>query len=178
MNQSYFHETENIHIGVSSNENSFTIGSFVSEGKFGFTVSTLSFNSRIAEAISTFDLNCMTIEDTEFFEVDVIVSIHFIFAISFSNFFVTRSSIISGLAHGSMETTLHIHICTSGFDSRGKDLREISHAIVTIMTKSIINLVLSKKNALQDELSFSSYFSWSRYLDFIVQFDILFSVIY
>jgi hypothetical protein len=59
-------------------------------------------------------LNWTTIEDRELREFDDIVSIHLTFQISFSSFFVTRSSMVSGLAQGIVTTTDHIPRTTSG----------------------------------------------------------------
>jgi hypothetical protein len=85
--------------------------------------------------------------------VDVIVSIHLILLICFSNFLVTRSSTISGLAQGSIVTTVPIHIFTSGLDSRGRVLADNNQAMTIITTRRIMNLVLVKKKL--DQLSFN-----------------------
>jgi hypothetical protein len=90
------------------------------------------------------------------------VSIHFTLAICFSIFFVTKSSIVSGLAPGKAVEITAIQISTSGEDSKGKPLSHKNHATNITIIISQVNLVLSMKKAIQESLSFSSNSSFSR----------------
>gem|GEM_PF-3231813 len=90
-----------------------------------------------------------------------------ILLICFSSFLVTRSSTISGLAQGRVVTTVQIQIFTSGLDSSGKLLADITHAINIMITKSTINLVFVKKKFDHESLSFSSNSNFCKYFDCI-----------
>jgi hypothetical protein len=152
---------------VSSRETSVTTESFASVGKSFLAKSALSFNSLIAVGISTLERNCTVIADTLLNEFEVIVSIHFILLTCFSIFFVTRSSIISGLAQGMVVTTVPIPIWTSGLDSSGRAFSDINQAMIIIIISKIRNLVLSKKKLKKELSRLLSYSSFSRYFDLI-----------
>jgi len=75
---------------------------------------------------------------------------------------VTKSSTVSGLAHGKVVEINAIPISTSGVDSNGKLFNHKSHAIVITIITNQVNLVLSIKNDIQELLSFSSNSSFSK----------------
>gem|GEM_PF-3182702 len=88
-------------------------------------------------------MNWTTTEETQFIDVELIVSIHLILPISFSSFLVTKSSIVSGLAHGITTLATHIPSTTSGEDSSGRENNEIVHHIITTSIIRITTLILS-----------------------------------
>jgi hypothetical protein len=111
------------------------------------------------------DLNCTKIEETEVKLSEVIVLTPSTFQISFSSFDVTKSSTLSGLAHGKIVVTTAIQISTSGVDSSGRLLtQKIQEMIITIII-SQVNLILSIKKVIQDLFNFSSNSKFSKYIE-------------
>jgi hypothetical protein len=159
---SYSPDIENIQTGVSSKEISLTAGSFASFGNLDFAKSTLSLKSLITSFESAFDKKRTIIEETELLLVEVIVSIHSTFHISFSSLEVTKSSTLSGLAPGRVVTTTAIQISTSGVDSKGKLFNPKNPVITTKAITSQVNLILSTKKLHQEVFNFSSNSKFSK----------------
>jgi hypothetical protein len=103
-------EIENDQIGRSLKDIHSTIGLSMFVGRRVLSSSTLSFKSVKVFCISALASNSTEIVDAHSILVELTFLIHFTCAIFCSIFFVTRSSIVSGLAQRKFVETIASHI--------------------------------------------------------------------